>query len=293
MLIVSGLSGAGKTITLNILEDLGYYCVDNLPVALLNAFVKEFASRHHQPVAVAIDARNADDIRLLPETLRTIRQQIPIQVLFLTTSTATLARRFNESRRPHPLHLNHHSPAQIVAAIEKERELLGELNNLSDILIDTSNYNAGILRDKIIRLLNAKAPDLMITLQSFGFKHGTPVNADFVFDVRFLPNPYWVPELRRYSGTQAPIIEWLDAYPLPQQFVQQTADYLKNWLGHFLDMGNRAYLTICIGCTGGQHRSVYVTERLATILIPDFPGISVEHRDMISYIESNETQQNA
>lgn len=286
MIIVSGLSGAGKSIALNTLEDLGYYCVDNLPVVLLEDFVQQFALQTKQPVAVAIDSRNAEAIRHLPQKLTALQKIIPIQLLFLTTDTATLARRFSESRRPHPLRLNELSNSQITAAIEQERSLLGSLYDHADILIDTSTYNAGNLRDKIIGILGEKSPSIVITLQSFGFKHGTPVNADMLYDVRFLPNPHWIPEIRHYSGTQKPVIDWLDAQPLPSLFIQDTADYLNHWLPHFLDSRSRAYLTICIGCTGGQHRSVYATERIASLLRPKFPDIAVEHRDMTPYQDS-------
>lgn len=288
MLIISGLSGAGKTITLNTLEDLGYYCVDNLPVSLLEAFIQQFASQHRQPIAVAIDSRNAQAVRQLPEKLYELRQIIPIQLLFLTSNTETLVRRFSETRRPHPMRLNELNNSQIITAIEQERELLGNLSGSADILIDTGNTTPYQLRSKIIELLGANAPELLITLQSFGFKNGTPVNADLLFDVRFLPNPYWNPDIRPYSGTQQPIIDYLDSYPEAQGYAQETADYLARWLPHFLDSGNRAYLTICIGCTGGQHRSVYITERIATSLRPHFPQLRVEHRDMHPYQEKPE-----
>lgn len=285
MLIISGLSGAGKSIALNTLEDLGYYCVDNLPVILLDDFIYQFAQQHRQPIAVAIDSRNAQGVRQLVDKLPKLRQIIPIQILFLTSSTETLVRRFSETRRPHPMRLNELNNSQIITAIEQERELLGVLSESADILIDTGNTTPYQLRNKIIDILGAKAPDLLITLQSFGFKNGTPVNADLLFDVRFLPNPYWNADIRHYSGTQQPIIDFLDGYPEAQRYAIDTADYLANWLPHFLDSGNRAYLTICIGCTGGQHRSVYITERIATLLRPQFPQLHVEHRDMKPYIE--------
>lgn len=283
MLIITGMSGAGKSIALKTLEDMGYYCVDNLPVELLENFVCDFAMTHLQPVAVAIDSRNPQGVQTLPNKLKNIKVQCPvdIQLIFLNAQTDILARRFNESRRPHPLTLNQSS--HVVAAIEQERKLLADLINLADITLDTSTYNSQELRDKLQCILKSEGPNLIITLQSFGFKKGIPVNADYVFDVRFLPNPHWVSELRAYSGTQQPIIDWLEQSPLPRQFAQETAEYLSNWLPYFVSSHNRAYLTICIGCTGGQHRSVYVTEAMGRLMRSHFPGVLVEHRDMRVY----------
>ena len=155
--------------------------------------------------------------------------------------------------------------------------------NLADIILDTSHYSVYQLKDRLRTVLGDAAPSLIITLQSFGFKHGTPVNADFLFDVRFLPNPYWEPAIRAYSGSDTPIIEFLERYDEPRRFVADTAAYLKNWLPAFVQGSNRAYLTIGIGCTGGQHRSVYVTEKIGALLKPDFPGLHIEHRDRKAY----------
>lgn len=283
MLIVTGLAGAGKSFVLNTLEDIGYYCVDNLPTLLLEPFLRDFASRHHQPVAVALDARNPQGIVNLAAQLKQFKRDYPLQILFLTADNQTLVRRYNESRRPHPLHTGNQAKSNVLTAIEEEKRLLGELNNLADIIVDTSTYNTAQLREKIIRLLSTQAPQLMLTIQSFGFKHGIPSNADFIFDVRFLPNPYWEADIRPFSGTQQPIIDWLDAQPQPQQFIANTAAYLQNWLPQFVQNQNRAYLNICIGCTGGQHRSVYVAEGIGKVLQADFPSLQIEHRDMREY----------
>lgn len=278
MLIVTGMSGAGKSVALHTLEDLGYYCVDNLPLILLDAFVRDFAQHHAQPVAVAIDARNAQDISALSDKLQTMKSVTRIQILFLNAQTNVLARRFSESRRPHPL--RNFGSEQIIEAIEKERKLLGSLNNIADMLIDTSNYRAADLRQQLMQLLNTTAPHLLITLQSFGFKHGIPVNADFVFDVRFLPNPYWEARLRAFNGKEQPIIDWLEQFAEPRQFAQETANYLQHWLSYFTGQNNRAYLNIAIGCTGGQHRSVFIAESVGAILRQDFPDLHIEHRDI-------------
>ena len=283
MLIITGLAGAGKTIALDTLEDLGYYCIDNLPSALLASLVRDFAPKQAQPVAVAMDSRNAVDLAALPEKIRELRQQAEIQILFLTADTDVLVRRYSETRRPHPLHIRAESARALPEAIEYERHLLNPLMNLAAIILDTSGYSVYQLKDRLRTVLGDAAPALIITLQSFGFKHGTPVNADFLFDVRFLPNPYWDAAIRAYSGSDAPVIAFLEQYDEPRRFVADTAAYLKNWLPAFVQGSNRAYLTVGIGCTGGQHRSVYVTEQIASLLKPDFPGLHVEHRDRKSH----------
>ncbi len=283
MLIITGMSGAGKSIALKTLEDIGYYCVDNLPVVLLESFVKEFAREYRQPVALAIDSRNPESIGELPEKIKALHDICTLELLFLNTATNVLSRRFSESRRPHPLRHKDIGQTQIIPAIEEERRLLGELNNLADILIDTSTYSVRELRAKIISLLDDGSPPLLISLQSFGFKHGTPVNADFLFDLRFLPNPHWQAKLRRYSGTQQPVIDWLDKFPAVRRFSRETADYLSRWLPRFAEDNHRAYLSVCFGCTGGQHRSVYVAEAIGKLLEKKLPGLQIEHRDMVPY----------
>ena len=181
MLIITGLAGAGKTIALDTLEDLGYYCIDNLPSALLASLVRDFAPKQAQPVAVAMDSRNAVDLAALPEKIRELRQQAEIQILFLTADTDVLVRRYSETRRPHPLHIRAESARALPEAIEYERHLLNPLMNLADIILDTSGYSVYQLKDRLRTVLGDAAPALIITLQSFGFKHGTPVNADFLF----------------------------------------------------------------------------------------------------------------
>lgn len=280
MLIVTGLAGAGKTVAMNTLEDLGYYCIDNLPVNLLETLVNDFAAEHPQPVAVAIDSRNPQGIAALPVVFHRLREQVDLQILFLTANTETLVRRYSETRRPHPAHIIKSNNHSLPEAIEEERRLLGNIFDLAELTIDTSRYNVYKLKDKITQLLTANTAELMITLQSFGFKHGTPVNADYMFDVRFLPNPYWEESLRLYSGCDQPIVAFFNKYDEPQNFIEQTEQYLRYCLPQFANNGNRAYLTISIGCTGGQHRSVYVTEQLAKKLKPHFSNLVIEHRDM-------------
>lgn len=280
MLIVTGLAGAGKTVAMETLEDLGYYCIDNLPVTLLETLVNDFAAEHPQPVAVAIDSRNPQGIAKLPDVVCRLRSKVNVQILFLTANTETLVRRYSETRRPHPAHISSAHHQSLPETIENERRLLGTVFDLAELSIDTSRYTLYELKEKITQLLATDTVELKITLQSFGFKYGTPVNADYMFDVRFLPNPYWEEKLRPYSGCDQPVIEFFSRYDAPQTFIERTEAYLRYCLPQFAQNGNRAYLTISIGCTGGQHRSVYVTEQLAERLKPHFGHLVVEHRDM-------------
>lgn len=280
IIIVTGLAGAGKSITLNVLEDLGYYCVDNLPTVMLKTFVADFARNHHQDVAIGIDSRDPNGIARLPELICQLREDYALQVIFLTANDRVLTQRFNETRRPHPLSLN--SKQSVASAIQNEMQLLSDVLDGADWIIDTSTYSATDLRQKLSQMLTCGSRSPMLSLQSFGFKHGIPANADFVFDVRFLPNPHWVDELRPYNGTQQPIIEYLTQFSEVKDFCQETAQFLKKWLAQFDSMGNRAYISVCFGCTGGQHRSVYVAEQIAKQLKPLFPHLEIEHRDMQS-----------
>lgn len=279
MLIVTGLAGAGKTTAMHTLEDMGYYCIDNLPSNMLTPLVDHFAAAHPQPVAVAIDSRDLSGIRHLPAIIKNLRERVDIQILFLTADDETLIRRFSETRRPHPAHTVLQKQQSLPHAIANERRLLGHLFDLAELTIDTSHYNIYRLKDRIRQLLSSNDSALMITLQSFGFKHGTPVNADYLFDVRFLPNPYWDERLRPYSGQDAPVADFLQQYSQTQAFIEHSSAFLHFCLPQFIHSGHRAYLTISIGCTGGQHRSVYVVETLAEMLSKDFPHLMVEHRD--------------
>ncbi|UJF25306.1 RNase adapter RapZ [Suttonella sp. R2A3] len=279
MLIVTGLAGAGKTTAMHTLEDMGYYCIDNLPSNMLAPLVDRFAAAHPQPVAVAIDSRDLSGISHLPSIIKDLRDRVNIQILFLTADDETLVRRFSETRRPHPAHTMAHQEESLPQAIANERQLLGNLFDLAEITIDTSRYNLYRLKDRIRQLLSSSDNALKITLQSFGFKHGTPVNADYLFDVRFLPNPHWDESLRPFSGQDKPVAEFLAQYSETQGFIEHSSAFLSYCLPQFIKSGHRAYLTISIGCTGGQHRSVYIVETLAKILGQDFPNIIVEHRD--------------
>lgn len=279
LIVVSGRSGSGKTIALRVLEDLGYYCVDNLPVTLLPQLVNETRGRHDQ-LAVSIDVRNmpeqSGDIENL---LGQIRQASDIEYssIFTDADNATLIRRYGESRRLHPLSRKHLSLDQ---AILQETHLLAPLSSTADLRIDTSTLSIHDLREQICeRILGRKEKELVLVFESFGFKHGTPKDADFVFDARFLPNPHWVPELRPLTGLDGPVRDYLQAQPDVMLYSQQIDTLLSNWLPH-LERNNRSYVTVAIGCTGGQHRSVFITEQLAASFRARNKTVQVRHRTL-------------
>ena len=279
LIVVSGRSGSGKTIALRVLEDLGYYCVDNLPVTLLPQLVNEARGRHEQ-LAVSIDVRNmpeqSGDIENL---LGQIRQASDIEYssIFTDADNATLIRRYGESRRLHPLSRKHLSLDQ---AILQETHLLAPLSSTADLRIDTSTLSIHDLSEQICeRILGRKEKELVLVFESFGFKHGTPKDADFVFDARFLPNPHWVPELRPLTGLDAPVRDYLQAQPDVMLYSQQIDTLLSNWLPH-LERNNRSYVTVAIGCTGGQHRSVFITEQLAASFRARNKTVQVRHRTL-------------
>ena len=279
LIVVSGRSGSGKTIALRVLEDLGYYCVDNLPVTLLPQLVNETRGRHDQ-LAVSIDVRNmpeqSGDIENL---LGQIRQASDIEYssIFTDADNATLIRRYGESRRLHPLSRKHLS---LDLAILQETHLLDPLSSTADLRIDTSTLSIHDLSEQICeRILGRKEKELVLVFESFGFKHGTPKDADFVFDARFLPNPHWVPELRPLTGLDGPVRDYLQAQPDVMLYSQQIDTLLSNWLPH-LERNNRSYVTVAIGCTGGQHRSVFITEQLAASFRARNKTVQVRHRTL-------------
>ena len=279
LIVVSGRSGSGKTIALRVLEDLGYYCVDNLPVTLLPQLVNEARGRHEQ-LAVSIDVRNmpeqSGDIDiLLGQTPQATTTESPS--IFTDADNATLIRRYGESRRLHPLSRKHLSLDQ---AILQETHLLAPLSSTADLRIDTSTLSIHDLSEQICeRILGRKEKELVLVFESFGFKHGTPKDADFVFDARFLPNPHWVPELRPLTGLDGPVRDYLQAQPDVMLYSQQIDTLLSNWLPH-LERNNRSYVTVAIGCTGGQHRSVFITEQLAASFRARNKTVQVRHRTL-------------
>lgn len=281
LVIISGRSGSGKSTALHQLEDEGYYCIDNLPVALLPALVEE-ASRpefeHFRGAAVCIDARNAwrnlEDFSSIVESLP---DAVNSEILFLDAQDSVLITRFSETRRKHPLSSERMPLAE---AIGRERQLLEPIASAAALVLDTSEMTIYELRDAIRqRLVGDLSGSMSILIQSFGFKRGVPIDADLVFDVRMLPNPHWVKELRLKNGLDDEVRDFLEAQPLTEDLFDSISRYLDHWLPHYRD-SNRSYMTVAIGCTGGQHRSVYLAARLFRHYQQQFPQVHVRHREL-------------
>ncbi len=280
-LIVSGQSGSGKSVALHTLEDAGYYCIDNLPVELLPNLIEKLSSRPIQSkIAVGVDSRSSDEngMKALPKILQSLRDDgITVEVLFLQTDLDTLVRRFNETRRRHPLTTE---DIPLVQAINLERQLLEPISMSADVFIDTTNSNLHQLRQRIHeRLIDEESEGMSMLFQSFGYKHGTPLDTDFAFDIRCLPNPHWEVSLRPLTGRDQPIVKFLEEHASVEEMYQSIADFLTRFVPHF-EAENRAYLTISIGCTGGRHRSVYMSERLAEMFRETERPVSVRHREL-------------
>ncbi|MFT5806219.1 MAG: UPF0042 nucleotide-binding protein [Moritella dasanensis] len=260
LIIVSGQSGSGKSIALRVLEDLGYYCVDNLPVTLLPQLLQTLNSKTEK-MAVSIDVRNLPtDKQELNNIITALKASTDLTSLFLDANKAVLIKRYSETRRLHPLTKDELSLSQ---AIEIEETRLRPIALHADLKIDTSELNIHELSEQIKeRILGKKNNQLVLVFQSFGFKHGLPMDADYVFDVRFLPNPHWIPELKPYTGLDEPVINYLSQQPEVMSFTLQIENLLTTWLP-LLEKNNRSYVTVAIGCTGGQHRSVFIAEQLA------------------------------
>lgn len=264
LVLITGMSGSGKSVALHAMEDAGYYCVDNLPPELLPAFVALEHEHHGNRVAIAIDARSATSLPQLPRELDRLRQGgVTVHSIFLDATTDTLIRRFSETRRRHPL--SHDDILQgrkaLVQIIELERELLAELREQAHV-IDTSSIRASQLQGYVKGLMSAAPGQMTLVFQSFAFKRGIPVDADYVFDVRMLPNPHYEPALRDLTGLDQPVIDFLQGQPEVQAMRDHIQQFLTHWL-ELLDRNHRSYVTVAIGCTGGQHRSVYLVEQLA------------------------------
>ena len=263
LIVVSGQSGAGKSVALRVLEDLGYYCVDNLPVNLLSDFV-ESVREINQNVAVSIDIRNLPkEPQLVTETLEQLEAatDIDVNVLFLDASKQTLLKRYSETRRIHPLSIGQEK-LSLEQAIDLEKTLLTPLAEQASIVIDSSDCNLYELSEKVrFKVEGKEKQELIIVFQSFGFKYGLPSDADYVFDVRFLPNPHWEPALRPLTGLDAPIHSFLEKHSEVLELKQQIQGFVEQWLP-MLEKNNRSYLTVAIGCTGGKHRSGYLTQKI-------------------------------
>ena len=281
LVIVSGRSGSGKSTALHLLEDSGFYCIDNLPAGLLPELARQANNTDLSlpKVAVSIDARNLpSDLQRFPELLKQVQDAgIQCDVLFLAATDEVLIKRFSETRRKHPLTDENLSLAEAIAA---ELTLLEQIIDLASLKIDTSHLTLYQLRDQLkLRLLSNQNSGPSTLIQSFGFKRGVPVDADLVFDVRCLPNPYWKPELRPFCGKDQPIRDYLDAEPDAQEMYQDIYQFLQKWLPRYA-AGERSYMSIAIGCTGGHHRSVYIAERLVKELGSSFSNLLIRHRDL-------------
>jgi len=281
LVIVSGLSGSGKSVALNVLEDAGFYCIDNIPVGLLRSFVKEIEPRQdpdYDQVGVGLDARNLPDVAQLPGLINELRESgSGCEVVFLQASDDVLLSRFSETRRKHPLTSDNIS---LPEALAKERQLLGPIIDMADLIIDTSSTTVYDLRDLLReRIANRDQATLSILIESFGYKHGLPADADFVFDVRCLPNPYWEPKLRPLNGRDQPVRDFLGAEAQVQEMIADIEAFVSRWIPRYQSF-QRSYLTIAIGCTGGQHRSVYIAEALAERLMTAHGPIQTRHNEL-------------
>lgn len=282
IVIISGRSGSGKSSALHVLEDLGFYCIDNLPITLLPDLIKQAEGEERlSRVAVSIDARN------LPHSFTGIEQilhQLPseeyqLDVVYLDASEEALLQRFSATRRKHPLTGEQVSLAEAIAA---EKNLLTPIAQLADLRLDTTHLSVHELRSQIKQRVAPKAKSsIAILFQSFGFKHGVPIDADYVFDIRNLPNPYWDPALRDATGQDQSIIDFLQNEPQVKSMKEDLQRFIQRWLPTFIE-ANRSYITIAIGCTGGQHRSVYMAEQLAQAFKQHYPQVQVRHRELNS-----------
>lgn len=281
LVIISGRSGSGKSIALQALEDLGYYAIDNLPVMLLGSLVDELRDQGDRAhLAVSIDARNLPGaLERLPSLLQELRQRtIDFQVIYLTTDARILLERYSATRRRHPLTRN--SEMTLEEAINKEEETLHDIRDLADLLIDTSRLSVHDLRRRITdQVAHQRRDQLTLTFESFGYKRGVPLDADLVFDVRCLPNPYWDPTLRQSTGRDANIVAFLKGYPVVDAMSNDIQAWLERWLPAYQN-SQRSYMTVAIGCTGGQHRSVYMVEQLAKGLAARVGEVQLRHREL-------------
>ena len=282
LIIVSGLSGAGKTVVLNSLEDLSFYTIDNLPISLLSELISQFSKDDTDLpglIAIGIDARNKKKyLDQLPEKIKSfLNKRVKIELIYIDANDEILTKRFSETRRKHPLSSDQMS---LLDAIHKEREITLEISQVSDLHIDTSFMQLKELRDIVCeRIARRKKSILSLQLISFGYKNGIPKDSDFIFDLRCLPNPYWEKFLRQYSGKDEPVIEFLLKQKSVTQMLSDLEIFLERWLPRF-EMDNRSYLTIGFGCTGGHHRSVFIVEQLAKKFMREQRQVIIRHRDL-------------
>ncbi|MCH9026297.1 MAG: RNase adapter RapZ [Proteobacteria bacterium] len=282
LIIVSGLSGSGKSVALNMLEDLGYYCIDNLPVKLVDNVVanaRESGNQQGQKIAIGIDARNrAEDLAELPELIGELKNSdIACELIFTHADDGVLLNRYSETRRRHPLS---DDMTGLREAIRREKKILAPVRNAADLVLDTSRTSVHQLREIVRQRVDQReAGRMSLMFQSFGYKHGIPGDADFVFDVRCLPNPYWEPALRDLTGLEPDVIEFLETQESVGRMLGEIDGLLQNWLPEFV-RENRNYLTIAIGCTGGKHRSVYICENLASRFSAKYQNVLTRHNEL-------------
>ena len=282
LIIVSGLSGSGKSVALHVLEDLGYYCIDNMPAALLKSLLDEVTKPGEERatrVAVGVDARNRlHDLEALPGLISELQSaNVQTDLLFLQASDDILLKRYSETRRRHPLA---DQGTELRAAIASERELLGQVINAADLIIDTSRTSIYELAQAIRERVDRRRINMLsVLIESFGFKHGIPSDADFVFDLRCLPNPYWQAELRSLTGRDPEVGKFLDSEPDFTQMYEDILAFLLRWIPKYVSV-DRSYLTVALGCTGGQHRSVYMTEKLEQALKETHDPVHTRHNEL-------------
>jgi UPF0042 nucleotide-binding protein len=278
LVILTGLSGSGKLSALKTFEDLGYYSVDNLPLELVSRFADLVRqSTEIERAALVVDVREGMGLDEFPALLKKVRRVLPTRVVFLEASDDALVRRFSETRRPHPLGRGN----TVVKSIRAERKRLEPIRNVADIVLDTTKFNVHDLRAHISAQFEREESDrnLTISSNSFGFKNGVPAEADLVFDVRFLPNPHFVPEFRKLTGKHPKVAKYVRDFPQTAEFLDKTADMLKFLLPHYIKEG-KSYLTVAFGCTGGQHRSVFIAEEMKKRLTEAGYRVKTSHRDM-------------
>lgn len=280
LVIISGRSGSGKSVALQALEDLGFYAIDNLPAMLLASLVGELENGHSRRIAVSIDARNLPEaLQRFPAALAEFKQHnLHCQVVYLTSDARVLLERYSHTRRRHPL--TRYSDMTLAEAIDSEEQALTGIRDVADLVIDTTRLSVHELRARIAeQVAGHSAANLTLTVESFGFKRGVPPDADIVFDARCLPNPYWDPTLRDATGRDQAITDFLDGYPIVAEMQNDILNWVQKWLPEY-EASQRSYLTVAIGCTGGQHRSVHLAERIATALATHHSRVRLRHREL-------------
>ena len=282
IVLISGLSGSGKSVALKLLEDLGYYCVDNMPLEILPELVKYHLDRGaEEHLGVSVDIRSRISLQKIQNQIALLRELgHEVHLLFLEAAEDVLMRRFSETRRSHPLA---GKQLTLMESVRQERDWLFPLRDMA-YCIDTSKMNAQQLRYTVLQWLDVQSEGMLVIIESFGFKYGVPTNVDFVFDMRSLPNPYYDPELRPFNGMDKPIQDYLDQQPLAQEMLEDIDHFMDRWLPR-MEVESRSYVTIGLGCTGGQHRSVYITERLADRLRSKKYHVLIRHRQLAKLAE--------